>query len=63
MTTPFLQRFARVTAEREMPPVRLNPITQSSEVFEGDCWIAGLDSFSLGRGTKTSVKSESTDYR
>jgi hypothetical protein len=63
MTTPFLQRFARATAEREMPPVRLNPITQTSEVFEDDRWMAGLESSSLERGTKTAVKSESTDYR
>jgi hypothetical protein len=63
MTTPFLARFAHAGLESEMPPVRLNQATQLSEVFENGRWNSGLESSFLGRGTKTAVKSESTDYR
>jgi len=63
MATPFLQRFALQSNEPEMPPLRLDPTTQTSEVFEDQRWVPSLDSASIGRGTKTAVKTEATDYR
>jgi hypothetical protein len=60
--TPFLQRFAQAMAIEPMPPMRLNPVTQISEVLEKGQWRSGLESPYLGRGTKTGVKTESTDH-
>jgi hypothetical protein len=63
MTTPFLQRFSLQTDELEMPALRLDPTTQTSEIFEDKRWVPSLESASMGRGTKTAVKTEATDYR
>ena len=60
--TPFLERFAQAMSVESMPPMRLNPESQMSEVFENDQWRSGVESFLVGRGTKTAVKSESTDH-
>jgi hypothetical protein len=64
MPKPFLVRFAEYREETPMPAMRCNPITLTAEVLQGGVWVSGLehDLLSGGRGTKTSVKSESTDY-
>jgi hypothetical protein len=65
MSNPFLLRFAEQREETPMPAIRCNPVTQTSEVLQDGAWVSGLEHELLcgGRGTKTSVKSESTDYR
>jgi hypothetical protein len=64
MSKPFLLRFAEHREEIPMPAMRCNPVSQTSEVIWDGAWVSGLehDRLSGGRGTKTAVKSESTDY-
>ena len=63
MPTPFLFRFADAMPLEPLPPVRMEPTTQTSEVFVNGAWTNGSASPALGRGTKTAVHSEATDYR
>jgi hypothetical protein len=62
---PFLSRFAGPMEQTSMPVMRCNPMTQTSEALREGVWVRGLEHPSLGvgsRGTKTGVKTESTDY-
>lgn len=65
MSKPFLARFAECRDEAVAPTMRCNLLTQTSEVLRDNTWISSLENEGLtgSRGTKTAVKSESTDYR
>lgn len=63
MPTPFLSRFADAMPLEPLPPIRMEPTTQTSEVFVNGVWTNGSASPALGRATKTGVGTETVDYR
>lgn len=65
MNSPFLLRFAEVLDATAMPPLRLNAQTQTAETLEDGLWVPSTraTAFAGQQATKTTVITESTDYR